>query len=86
MTSGSLVPVRAARRQMVLLYGLAGNIPHFSRIHAEVLSQGKSHAGIILAPQQRYSTSERIRRLLRLIAAKTAEGMHDQLVFLSDWT
>ncbi len=40
----------------------------------------------VLAPQQRYSISERIRRLLRLIAAKTAQEMRDQLVFLSDWT
>jgi hypothetical protein len=61
------------------------NVRHFSRIHGELLSQGESHAGIILAPQQQYSIGERVRRLLKLIAAKTAEEMHDQLEFLSNW-
>jgi hypothetical protein len=63
----------------------AFNIRHFSRIHAEYVSQGKSHAGIVLAPQQRYTVGERIRRLLALIAARTAEQMQDHLEFLSDW-
>ena len=61
------------------------NASDFCRIHTEFLSQGRSHAGIILAPQQRYSIGERIRRLLKLIAARTAEQMHNQLEFLSDW-
>ncbi len=61
------------------------NASDFCRIHAELLSHGKSHAGIILAPQQHYSIRERIRRLLKLIAAKTAEDMQNQLEFLSDW-
>jgi len=62
------------------------NVSDFCRIHAELLAQGKSHAGIIVAPQQRYSASERVRRLLKLIAAKTAEQMHGHLEFLSNWT
>jgi predicted nuclease of predicted toxin-antitoxin system len=61
------------------------NASDFCRIHAQLLAQGKSHAGIILAPQQRYSIGERVRRLLKLIAAKTADQMHDQVEFLSDW-
>ncbi len=61
------------------------NASHFCRIHAELLANGKTHAGIVVAPQQRYSVGERVRRLLRLIAAKTAEEMRDRLEFLSDW-
>lgn len=61
------------------------NVAHFCRIHAEFLSQGRSHAGIIVSPQQRYSAGQRLRRLLRLIATKTAEDMHNQLEFLAQW-
>jgi hypothetical protein len=62
------------------------NASDFCRIHAELLSQGNSHAGIIVAPQQRYTAGERVRRLLKVIAAKTAEEMRDRLEFLSNWT
>lgn len=61
------------------------NASDFCRIHTEFLSQGRSHTGIILAPQRRYSIGERMRRLLKLIAARTAEQMHNQLESLSDW-
>ncbi len=57
----------------------------FSRIHAELLSQGRSHSGIILASQQRYSIGQRVRRLLKRIAAKTAEEMQNHIEFLSNW-
>ncbi len=73
-----------ARSQGRVLFSF--NASHFCRVHAQLLAQGKSHAGITLAPQQRYSIGERVRRLLKLIAAKTAEEMHDRVEFLSDWT
>ena len=72
-----------ARTQGRVLFSF--NASDFIRIHTEYLSQGKSHAGIILAPQQRYSVGERIRRLLKLVAARSAEEMQDQVEFLSDW-
>ena len=31
------------------------NVRDFYRLHTAFLAQGKAHAGIILAPQQRYS-------------------------------
>ncbi len=62
------------------------NSSDFCRIHTELLSQGRSHVGIILVAQQRYSIGERLRRLLKLIAGRTAEEMHNRLEFLSDWT
>lgn len=35
--------------------------------------------------QQNYSIGEQMRRLLRLIAAKSAEDMQNQVEFLSAW-
>jgi DNA-binding transcriptional MerR regulator len=63
----------------------SSNIGHFCRLHAEALAGGRNHAGIVLCQQQRYSVGEQMRRLLNLIAAKTAEEMHNQLEFLSNW-
>jgi len=61
------------------------NSSDFQRIHTQYLSRGETHAGIILASQQQYSIGERIRRLLRLVATRSAEEMRDCLEFLSDW-
>ena len=57
----------------------------FQQLHTEYLTQGKEHAGIILAPQQRYSIGEQIRRLLCLIKARSAEDMRNNIEFLSKW-
>lgn len=51
----------------------------------DYLTQGKSHAGIVLAQQQGYSVGEQMRRLLKLIAVKSAEEMRNQIEFLSAW-
>ena len=61
------------------------NRGHFYRLHTRYLTEGKSHAGVIRAPQQRYSVGEYLRRLLRLIATRSAEEMRDQVEFLSAW-
>jgi hypothetical protein len=61
------------------------NVRDYYRLHMEYLSQGKSHAGIILARQQRYSIGDQMRRLLRLIATKSAEEMKNHVEFLSAW-
>lgn len=61
------------------------NIGDFCRIHTKCIASNKSHAGIILAKQQRYSVGEQMRRLLRIVNARTAEQMIDQLEFLSNW-
>ena len=72
-----------ASSQGRVLYGY--NVKDYFRIHAEWLTQGKSHAGIILVKQQTYSIGEELRRLLRLMAAKSADEMKNQIEFLSDW-
>jgi hypothetical protein len=61
------------------------NIGDFCRLHSDWLAKGRSHAGIILGPQQTYSVGEQMRRLLTLIARKSAEDMKDNVEFLSHW-
>ncbi len=61
------------------------NIRDFYRLHTTLLAKGESHAGIILA-QQNYSIGEQMRRLLRLIAAFSAEDMRNNIEFLSAWS
>lgn len=61
------------------------NMGDFQQLHTEYMTQGKNHAGIILVSQQRYSIGEQVRRLLRLIKARSAEKMRNDLEFLSKW-
>lgn len=61
------------------------NARDFNRIHIEYITQNKTHAGIIIGQQQRYSVGEQMRRLTRIVNARTAEQMINQLEFLSNW-
>lgn len=61
------------------------NVADFYRLHTSFLTQGKSHVGMILAPQQRYSVGEQMRRLLKLINTKSAEEMKSEVEFLQVW-
>ena len=61
------------------------NVGDFHRLHTEYAAQGKSHAGIILMRQQYYSVGEQMRRLLRLIATKSANEMENWVEFLNAW-
>ena len=61
------------------------NVGDYYRLHTEYLRAGKTHAGIIIITQQRYGIGEQIRRILRLIAAKSAEDMRNNIEFLSSW-
>ncbi|MEY3400458.1 MAG: hypothetical protein RLZZ86_55 [Cyanobacteriota bacterium] len=61
------------------------NARDFYYIHTTLLEEESSHAGIILAPQQRYSIGELMRGVLRLINTKSAEDMQGQVEFLSNW-
>lgn len=63
----------------------SANIQDFYALHTLVLSQGGSHAGIILVQQRRYSIGEQMRRLLRLMNTFSAEDMRDRAEFLSAW-
>jgi hypothetical protein len=61
------------------------NAGDFYRLHSEYLARGRRHAGIILMQQQSLSIGEQLRRLLRLIAAKSADEMENWVEFLSAW-
>ena len=58
------------------------NVGDFCNLHKQFLSEGKEHAGIIVIPRQRYSSGEKLRRLLELITLVTAEEMRNRLEFL----
>ena len=58
------------------------NVPDYCRLHADLLAKGKSHAGIILIPRQRYSIGEKIRRLAHLVDSVSGEEMQNRLEFL----
>ena len=54
--------------------------------NVDVLSAAeRTHAGIIVAPQQQYSVGEELRRIMRLISRCPAEQMQNRLAFLSSW-
>jgi hypothetical protein len=61
------------------------NTRDFYRLHTNILEQGLSHAGIILAPQQRYGIGDLMRGVLKLINTKSSKEMQGQLEFLSNW-
>jgi hypothetical protein len=61
------------------------NIPDFRKLHAKWIAEGRPHAGIIVAQQQRYSVKEQIRRLVRLANSLTAEDIEKREEFLSAW-
>jgi len=70
----------ATRHQRVIC---TCNVGDFYQLHTEYQLQGRKHAGILVVPQQRYSVGEQLRRMLKLIATRSAEEMQDQVEFLS---
>jgi hypothetical protein len=65
-----------ATRQGRLL--LTANTRDFAQIHRAWMSDGKVHGGVMFIPQQRYSTGEIVRRLLRAAATRKewASGLY----------
>lgn len=59
------------------------NTRDFAIIHTKYLSQQQSHTGIIVSDQVQVGLI--LKRLLKLLDAKSAEDMHDWLEFLSNW-
>jgi uncharacterized protein DUF5615 len=62
------------------------NTADYCALHHKWMSIERAHAGIIVAPQQRYSVGEELRRIMRLISSCSAEKMRDRLEFLSSWS
>lgn len=61
------------------------NVSDFWRLHTDYLTRSVGHAGIVLVQQQRSSVGAQMTALLRLLAAKSAEEMVDNVEFLSAW-
>ena len=61
------------------------NVSDFYRLHTMWAGFGREHGGMILAPQQRFSVGEQLRRILRLRAATTTVRMRNQVEFLGNW-
>ena len=72
----------ASQRRCVLY---TFNISDFYALHTRWMAIERHHAGLILAPQQKFSVGEKLRRILCLRAAKSAEAMCDRAEFLSRW-
>jgi hypothetical protein len=72
----------AAERGCVLY---SHNASDFHRLHTEWVRAGQEHAGMILAPQQRFSVGEQLRRILRIRATASAESMRNRIEFLTNW-
>lgn len=75
--------LRWSTKQRRVLYSF--NVADFYALHTDFLQRGEQHAGIILAQQQRRTIGEQLRGVLKLMAARSAEEMINQLVFLSGW-
>ena len=58
------------------------NVADFHEIHTQWTAAGRSHCGIILCQQKRYSTGDQIRQLLRLIGSLTDEAMKGREEYL----
>lgn len=72
-----------AAEQGCVLYTF--NVSDFYRVHTVWAGAGQEHVGMILAPQQRFSVGERLRRILRLRAGTTTAQMRNQVEFLGNW-
>ncbi len=64
---------------------ITNNIRDFVPLHNRWLGEGWEHAGIIVFPQQEYSTGETVRRLARLISSLDAQQMSNRLEWLNNW-
>ena len=51
---------------------VSANARDFASLHSARIAEGREHAGILIIPQQRYSTGEIVRRMIRLTFSKVA--------------
>ncbi|MBA3480647.1 MAG: DUF5615 family PIN-like protein [Pirellulales bacterium] len=74
------VQLEFAAAQGRTLYTL--NTDDFARLHAQLLANGGTHAGIITIPEQRYGVGEKLRRLTSFLNSVTAEEMVNRIEYL----
>lgn len=61
------------------------NVGDFFRLHTAFIGKGERPGGIVLVHQRRKGVGEYLQGLLRLAAARSAEEMLNQVVFLNAW-
>lgn len=81
--SSDLEQIEFAASQNRTIYTL--NVRDFLPLQYEFLQNNQTHSGIILGEQGRFGVGEQMRRLLRIVEAKSAEEMQNNLEFLSNW-
>jgi len=62
---------------------VTSNRTDFARLHAQWMRDGRSHAGIVHAPQQHFGIGETVRRLLMLATAMEPGDMIDRVEYLT---
>ena len=62
------------------------NVGDFLALHTQFRRERRSHAGLILAVQQRYSVGEQMRRILRINRERSSDDMRDRIEFLGSWS
>ena len=61
------------------------NVAHYNQVHAEWLSTGRQHHGIVLLTWQRMPVRLQLRALLKLVASVTPDQMRSRQEFLNAW-
>ena len=51
------------------------NARHFCQLHSTFLEAGRDHAGIVIGQQQRFSIGEQLRRMFRILNARSSSEM-----------
>jgi hypothetical protein len=64
---------------------VTSNRADFARLHARWMRDGRSHSGIVHAPQQHFGIGETIQRLLRLASSIEPDDMIDRVEYLTNW-
>ena len=62
---------------------LTYNSSDYPRLHYEIVTGGRTHAGIILATQE--NPRQTTRAQFNLLNTLSAEAIHSQLVYLNNW-
>lgn len=61
------------------------NVRDFAHLHTQDSAAGRRHAGIIVVPWPHYDIGEQLRRLLKLLTARSSEEMAGAFEYLSSW-
>jgi hypothetical protein len=62
---------------------LTANVGDFAILHREWLRAGRSHSGIIVTPQQRFSIGEIVRRISRIVTRH--RDTHSEFYYLGNY-